>query len=162
MGKEVVIIGLYDFVVKTHDGSTKQLKDYQGSVVLVVNTASRCGYTPQYAGLQDLDTQYGDSGLKVLAFPCNQFGQQEPGTNEDIQAFCQVNYGVKFPVFAKIDVNGDNADPLYQYLTGLEPAQPIQWNFTKFLFGRDGRFIGRYEPKVTPREMTKHIEAALG
>jgi len=157
----VIIIGLYDYTVKAHNGDSKSLKDYQGAVVLVVNTASRCGYTPQYAGLQELDAQYGDEGLKVIAFPCNQFGQQEPGTNEDIQDFCQVNYGVKFPVFAKIDVNGESADPLYQYLTTLEPAQPIHWNFTKFLFDRDGLFIGRFESKVTPAEMTKDIEAAL-
>ncbi len=157
----MVIISVHDFSVKTANGEIKNLKDYQGSVILVVNTASRCGYTPQYTGLQELDTQYADQGLKVLGFPCNQFGQQEPGTNEDIQAFCQVNYGVKFPVFAKIDVNGEHADPLYQYLTALEPAAPIRWNFTKFLFDRDGKFLGRYDSKVTPAELAAPIEAAL-
>jgi glutathione peroxidase len=153
--------GVYDFSVTDHQGQERSLKDYAGSVLLIVNTASKCGLTPQYEGLQALYTQYGDKGLQVLAFPCNQFGEQEPGTNAEIQAFCQTNYGVTFPVFSKIDVNGETAHPLYQYLTGLAEPGPIQWNFTKFLFDRDGQFVARFEPRVPPAELVPAIEDVL-
>jgi glutathione peroxidase len=139
---------VYDFSVRTHDGRDQSLGDYAGSVLLVVNTASQCGLTPQYSGLQTLHAEYEGRGLRVLAFPCNQFGRQEPGDDDAIQTFCETNYGVTFPVFSKIDVNGDTAHPLYRYLTGLGEPSPIQWNFTKFLFDREGRFVQRFEPPV--------------
>ena len=150
------------------DGETIELDSYRGSVVLVVNVASRCGNTPQYAGLQDLHEKYADKGLAVLGFPCNQFGGQEPGSESDIKVFCEKNYGVDFPMFSKIDVNGESAVPLYRYLTSdeapLDDKGNVGWNFEKFLIDRDGKVIARFRSKVQPTstELIEAIEAALG
>ncbi len=156
---------LYDFEVTRIDGQTVPLADYRGQVLLIVNTASACGFTPQFAGLQSLHTTYGDRGLVVLGFPCNQFGHQDPGSNETIGQFCQRNYGVSFPMMAKIEVNGDGASPLYRWLTAQAPGvlgtRAIKWNFTKFLVGRDGQVIRRYAPTDTPAKLAGDIEAAL-
>jgi glutathione peroxidase len=156
---------LYDFEVTRIDGQRVSLAQFRGQVMLIVNTASACGFTPQFAGLQALHTTYGERGLAVLGFPCNQFGRQDPGSNESIGQFCQRNYGVSFPMMAKIDVNGDGAAPLYQWLTeqapGLLGTRAIKWNFTKFLVGRDGRVIRRYAPTDKPAKLARDIEAAL-
>ncbi len=156
---------LADFSAPTLSGEERDLADYAGKVVLVVNTASKCGFTPQYAGLEQLWTDLGDEGLVVLGFPCNQFGSQEPGEADEIEEFCQVNYGVTFPMFAKVDVNGDAAHPLFEWLksekTGLLGGR-IKWNFTKFLVGRDGRVIDRYAPNTDPADLADDIRAALG
>jgi len=156
---------VHDFEARRIDGKTVPLKDYQGKVLLIVNTASACGFTPQFGGLEQLHQAYGDKGLVVLGFPCNQFGAQDPGSNEEIAGFCQLNYGVSFPMMAKIDVNGPNADPLYRWATaeapGLLGSKAIKWNFTKFLIGKDGRVIRRYAPTEAPAALTKDIEAAL-
>ena len=155
---------LADFHATTLDGQDRDLGDYVGDVVLVVNTASRCGLTPQYEGLQQLYDDYADQGLVVLGFPCDQFGHQEPGTEEEIGAFCQQNYGVSFPMFAKIDVNGDDTHPLYVWLkhkkSGALGAN-IKWNFTKFLIGRDGRVLKRFGSTKEPEKLRPQIEAAL-
>jgi glutathione peroxidase len=146
------------------DGRAEALDVYEGRVVLVVNTASRCGFTPQLAGLEALWREYGDRGFVVLGFPCNQFGNQEPGDSDQIGAFCERNYGVSFPMFAKIDVNGEGAHPLYQWLRqerGGLLGSAIKWNFTKFLLGRDGRVLQRYAPVVKPERLRPDIEAAL-
>jgi glutathione peroxidase len=156
---------IYAFQARQIDGKTVPLKDYEGKVLLIVNTASACGFTPQFAGLEELHKTYGSKGLSVLGFPCNQFGAQDPGSNDEIAKFCQVNYGVSFPMMAKIDVNGPSADPLYQWLTaeapGLLGSTAIKWNFTKFLVGKDGRVITRYASATTPAALSKDIEAAL-
>lgn len=155
---------VYDFTVTTMMGLPKSLRDYEGKVLLIVNTASRCGFTPQFAGLQALYEQYRDQGLEILGFPCNQFMNQDPGSNEEIQNFCRLNYGVTFPMFAKIDVNGPHADPLYKYLTQQTKGflgGAIKWNFTKFLVDRHGRVIKRYAPTVEPADLAADIEAAL-
>jgi len=157
-------MSVYTFEASDARGSIVALSAYQGKVVLIVNTASQCGLTPQYAGLQELYTSYKDKGLEILAFPCDQFGHQEPGTNDEIQQFCQVNYGVTFPVFAKIEVNGPGAHPLYQNLTAQKqsPNGPaIQWNFTKFLIDRAGNLVERFEPTVKPAELAPTIEQLL-
>jgi glutathione peroxidase len=160
--------GALNFEVKSIDGDAVKLADYQGKVVLVVNVASRCGLTSQYAGLQDLFEKYKDKGLVVLGFPCNQFGSQEPGTESDIKQFCSTKYNVTFPMFSKVDVNGADAAPFYKYLTSqqTEPAGDgkISWNFEKFLIGRDGKVINRFSPRVSPTdaELVKAIEAELG
>ena len=155
----------YDFQATGIDGKTVPLKQFEGKPMLIVNTASACGFTPQFAGLQELHRQYGPRGLVVLGFPCNQFGSQDPGSNEEIAGFCQVNYGVTFPMMAKIDVNGAQAHPLYRWLTaeapGLLGSKAIKWNFTKFLVGKDGRVIKRYAPQDKPEDLAKDIEAAL-
>ena len=155
---------LSDFTATTLDGREQQLSDYAGQVVLVVNTASACGFTPQYAGLEQLYTELRDEGFVVLGFPCNQFGAQESGTEAEIAEFCQVNYGVTFPMFAKVDVNGDEAHPLFTWLksekTGLLGGK-IKWNFTKFLVGRDGRVLDRYAPNTEPKDIADDIRAAL-
>jgi glutathione peroxidase len=147
------------------DGAELALSTLTGQVVLIVNTASACGFTPQFAGLQTLHDTYGARGLAVLGFPCNQFGGQDPGSPEQIQSFCQLNYGVTFPMMAKVCVNGDQADPLFRWLKaeapGLLGSQAIKWNFTKFLVGRDGRVIRRYAPQDTPSKLARDIEAAL-
>ncbi len=157
--------GLTDFEVTTLDGQTLRLADLAGRVLLVVNTASACGFTPQYAGLQALHERHGAQGLTVLGFPCNQFGAQEPGDAAQIGAFCERHYGVGFPMMAKVDVNGANAAPLFRWLKGQAPgllgSQAIKWNFTKFLIGRDGRVIRRYAPQHKPENLAKDIEAAL-
>ena len=155
---------VYDFKVTDAQGAEKPLADYQGKVLLIVNVASKCGNTPQYAGLQDLYTTYRERGLEILGFPCDQFGHQEPGTNEEIQQFCQLNYGVTFPVFARIEVNGDGAHPLYKYLRSEKESakgSSIQWNFEKFLVDRDGNVVDRLDPKVQPAEVIPAIEKLL-
>ncbi|HMN67578.1 MAG TPA: glutathione peroxidase [Bdellovibrionales bacterium] len=156
---------LHDFKVKTPDNTEQSLERYKGKVVLVVNVASKCGYTPQYEELEKIYETYKDKGFVILGFPCNQFGGQEPGTNEEIQKFCKVNFGVTFPVMAKIEVNGDGAIPLYKWLKSSAPGvlgtEAIKWNFTKFLIGKDGKVIARYSPQTKPSEISKEIEKAL-
>lgn len=154
-----------DFSATALSGAEQDLSEYAGSVVLVVNTASKCGFTPQYAGLEKLYTEFADDGFTVLGFPCNQFAAQEPGTAEDIGEFCQVNYGVTFPMFDKVDVNGADAHPLFTWMkketSGLMGGA-VKWNFTKFLIGRDGRVIRRYSPTTEPEAIADDIRAALG
>ena len=156
---------IYDFDAQTIDGRTVPLRQYEGKPLLIVNTASACGFTPQFGGLEKLHQAYGARGLVVLGFPCNQFGSQDPGSNDEIARFCQLNYGVSFPMMAKIDVNGAGAAPLYQWLTaeapGLLGSKAIKWNFTKFLVGKDGRVIKRYAPQDAPEKLSKDIEEAL-
>jgi glutathione peroxidase len=156
---------LYDFEARRMDGQTVPLSSFKGKALLIVNTASACGYTPQFGGLEELHRTYGGKGLVVLGFPCNQFGAQDPGSNEEIAQFCQLNYGVSFPMMAKIDVNGAKADPLYRWLTSEAPgilgSKGIKWNFTKFLVGKDGHVIKRYAPADAPAALAKDIEAAL-
>ena len=156
---------IYDFEVKGIDGNAVQLDAYRGQVVLIVNVASRCGFTPQYTELEALYQQYREQGLVILGFPCNQFGQQEPGDETEIKSFCSLNFGVTFPLFAKVDVNGPAADPLYQYLTrarrGLLGTRRIKWNFTKFLVDRQGTVVGRYSPLVKPAKLAGRIQALL-
>lgn len=156
---------IYDFSADTMSGSRQSLADYQGKVLLIVNTASKCGFTPQFDGLEKLYQQYESQGLVVLGFPCNQFASQDPGSNEEIQQFCQLNYGVSFPMFAKIDVKGKDAHPLFQYLTkeakGILGSEAIKWNFTKFLIGKDGQVIDRYAPTTKPESIAQDIERAL-
>lgn len=155
----------YDFSARDIHGKKVPLKKFKGKVLLIVNTASHCGFTPQYKGLQALHEQYCSRGLVVLGFPCNQFGGQEPGNEEEIASFCEMNYGVTFPLMSKIDVNGANAHPLYQWLCerapGLFGSKDIKWNFTKFLIGRDGQPIKRYAPQETPQSLASDIETAL-
>ena len=156
---------LSDFKATRLDGTEEDLASYDGKVVLVVNTASECGFTPQYEGLEKLYEQYADQGLVVLGFPCNQFGGQEPGGAEEIGAFCQKNYGVTFPMFDKVDVNGDDAHPLFQWLQeekGGLIGSKIKWNFTKFLINRDGEVVDRFGPTTKPEKLTKDIEQQLG
>ena len=146
------------------DGQPVSMADYEGKVVLVVNTASRCGFTPQYGGLEALYKKYADRGLVVLGFPCNQFGKQEPGNANDIAQICRVNYGVSFPMFSKVEVNGSAAHPLFRYLKKALPGLPgerIKWNFTKFLIGRDGKPLKRFAPFTTPEKMEASVVAAL-
>lgn len=156
---------IYDFEARSIDGRTVSLAGYRGKVLLIVNTASACGFTPQFAGLQSLWQAYGERGLAVLGFPSNEFGGQDPGSNDEIASFCQLNYGVSFPMMAKVEVNGAGAHPLYRWLTGeakgLLGTRAIKWNFTKFLVGRDGRVLGRYAPTDKPESLTRDIEAAL-
>jgi len=159
---------IYDFSEKTIDGKAKSLRDYEGKVVLIVNVASKCGLTPQYAKLEGLHETYGPRGFAVLGFPANEFGAQEPGTNAEIAAFCTTNYGVKFDMFSKVKVKGPGIDPLFEHLTSAASnpafAGDIQWNFNKFLIGRDGKTIARFEPRVEPdsAEVKAAIETALG
>ena len=155
---------LSDFTAQTIDGREQDLSEYAGKVVLVVNTASQCGFTPQFGGLERLWDEYADQGFVVLGFPCNQFGNQDPGSADEIGEFCQANYGVTFPMFDKVDVNGDDAHPLFQWLKaekGGLGGEKIKWNFTKFLIGRDGRVIKRIGSTTKPEKMTGRIEAAL-
>jgi len=156
---------IYDFEALAIDGQPVALSAHKGQVMLIVNTASACGFTPQFAGLEQLHQSYAAQGLTVLGFPCNQFGSQDPGSNEDIGAFCQRNYGVSFTMMEKIKVNGDGAHPLYQWLTAEAPgilgSKAIKWNFTKFLVGKDGRVINRYAPQDAPQKIAQDIEAAL-
>ncbi|KQW59512.1 glutathione peroxidase [Variovorax sp. Root411] len=156
---------VYDFEANQINGKPVKLSAFKGKVLLIVNTASKCGFTPQFAGLEALHEKYAGQGLAVLGFPSNQFGAQDPGTNEEIGAFCTTNYGVSFPMMEKIDVNGSNAAPLYQWLTkekpGLLGSTAIKWNFTKFLIGRDGTVLKRYAPLDTPASLTRDVEAAL-
>jgi glutathione peroxidase len=161
----VAMTTLYDFTVDDIHGKPVRLDRYKGKVVLVVNTASECGFTPQYKGLEALYEKYKDRGLEVLGFPCNQFGAQEPGTADEIVSFCELNYGVTFPLFAKIDVNGEHAAPVYDYLKSAKPGllgtEAIKWNFTKFLVGRGGKVIARFAPNDTPESIAGDIEKAL-
>ena len=156
---------VYDFDALQIDGKSVPLSKFKGKVMLIVNTASACGFTPQFAGLEELHQTYGKQGLVVLGFPCNQFGAQDAGSNGEIAEFCQLNYGVSFPMMAKIDVNGPEAHPLYQWLAaeapGLLGSRAIKWTFTKFLVGKDGTVLKRYAPTDTPASMTRDIEAAL-
>ena len=156
---------VYDFKAEKLEGGEQSLSEYEGKVLLIVNTASKCGFTPQFDGLEKVFEKYKDQGLVVLGFPCNQFASQDPASNSEIGEFCQRNYGVSFPMFAKIDVNGSNAHPLYKYLTkeakGLLGTEAVKWNFTKFLVGRDGNVIDRYATATKPEAMTKDIEKAL-
>jgi len=178
---------IYDFTAIANDGSEVNFADYKGKVLLVVNTASKCGFTPQYDGLEALYKKYQDKGFVVIGFPCDQFGHQEPGTNEQIAEFCRINHGVTFPLMEKIDVNGENAHPLFQWLYSQKPFEgfgdsdtgifmdkmlsgrnpeyasnpDIKWNFTKFLIDRKGRVVARFEPVVTPEELEPAIEAKL-
>lgn len=155
---------IYDLTVKAQDGSDVPLSDYKGKVLLIVNTATGCGFTPQYDGLQDLYEKYGERGLEILDFPCNQFGNQAPGSDEEITDFCQSRYGVTFRQFKKIEVNGKNEDPLYTYLKSREKGimgSNIKWNFTKFLVDREGNIIGRFAPTVTPEKLEEHIKPLL-
>jgi glutathione peroxidase len=156
---------LYDFEALSIDGQPVSLDKYRGQPLLIVNTASACGFTPQFGGLEKLHQTYGDRGLVVLGFPCNQFGSQDAGTNAEIATFCQRNFGVSFPMMSKIEVNGAQAHPLYQWLSaeapGLLGSKAIKWNFTKFLVGKDGRVIKRYAPQDAPEKLAKDIEGAL-
>jgi len=156
---------VYDFTCKTPGGEDRPLAEFKGKVLLVVNTASKCGFTPQFKGLEEMYEKYRDRGLEILGFPCNQFGKQDPGSNEEIMEFCQLNYGVSFPMFGKIEVNGDGADPLYKHLKeqapGLLGSEGIKWNFTKFLVDADGNVVKRYAPKDKPAAIEKDIEALL-
>lgn len=156
---------IYSFNVKTIDDKSISLEDYKGQLLLIVNTASQCGFTPQYAGLESLYQSLQDQGFTVLGFPCNQFGQQEPGTSQEIAGFCDTHYSISFPLFEKVDVNGQNAHPLFNYLKSAAPgilgSQSIKWNFTKFLVSRDGVAIKRYPSLVTPGMIQKDLEKYL-
>ncbi|NCN85567.1 MAG: glutathione peroxidase [Sphingomonadales bacterium] len=153
-----------EFQVKQADGSDLDLSKHKGKVLLIVNTASKCGFTPQYEGLEKLHQEYEDKGLEILAFPCNQFGNQEPGDADEIRNFCSLNYDVSFPLMGKIEVNGNDADPLWKYLksekSGLLGSR-IKWNFTKFLVDRDGNVVARFGPAVKPEQLKSEIEALL-
>lgn len=156
---------IYSFSARTLGGEEVSLERYQGKVLLIVNTASECGFTPQYAGLEQLYKRFKDRGFAVLGFPCNQFGKQEPGSEAEIGAFCEKNYGVDFPMFSKIDVNGDNTHPLYKFLKESAPGvlgtEMIKWNFTKFLINRDGTVAQRYAPQTKPEDIAADIEKLL-
>ncbi|UTA47326.1 glutathione peroxidase [Simiduia sp. 21SJ11W-1] len=156
---------LYSFKANSLAGEEQSLEGLKGKVVLIVNTASKCGFTPQYQGLEALYKEYKDQGFEVLGFPCNQFGKQEPGDSGEISEFCELNYGVTFPLYEKVDVNGDDAHPLFSWLKSAAPGvfgtEAIKWNFTKFLVGKDGRVLKRYAPKDKPEALAKDIEAAL-
>ena len=156
---------IHDFEALSIDGKPVSLAQFKGKAMLIVNTASACGFTPQFGGLEKLHKTYGARGLVVLGFPCNQFGSQDPGSNDEIASFCQLNFGVSFPMMEKINVNGTDAHPLYQWLTaeapGLLGSKAIKWNFTKFLVGKDGRVIKRYAPQDAPEKLAADIEAAV-
>ena len=156
---------LYDFSVNDNANNAVSLDNFKGKILLIVNTASKCGFTPQYEGLENLQKKYEEKGFSVLAFPCNQFGNQEPGNNNEIQEFCSLNFQTSFPVMSKIDVNGKNADPLFNYLKsekkGLLGSKGIKWNFTKFLVDQNGEVIKRYSPNTEPKDIAKDIENLL-
>jgi glutathione peroxidase len=163
--QEVVVMSIYQFTVNSLAGEPVSLERYKGKVVLVVNTASKCGLTPQYEGLEALYKEMKDEGLEILGFPCNQFGKQEPGSSEEIASFCLKNYGVSFPMFEKVDVNGDTAHPLYKFLRtealGLLGSEAIKWNFTKFLVDKEGRVVERYAPTTPPDKLKNQIRKLL-
>lgn len=156
---------VYAFKGVNMQGKEVALSDYQGKVLLIVNTASKCGFTPQFKGLESLYQQYRDKGLEILGFPCNQFGHQDPGSNDEISQFCELNYGVTFPMFQKVDVNGDSAHPLFKFLKtqapGLLGTQAIKWNFTKFLVDKNGKVVDRYAPTDTPEKIAKDVARLL-
>lgn len=156
----------YDFSATTLDGDEQPLKDYKGKALLIVNVASKCGFTPQYTGLEALYRKYKDEGLVVLGFPCDQFGHQEPGDADEIRSFCSTSYDVSFPMFAKIDVNGDKAHPLYKWLksekSGFLGTEAVKWNFTKFLVNREGEVVRRYAPTDTPEKIDRDLGGVLG
>jgi len=156
---------VYDFTVKNINGEDVSLGDYQGKALLIVNTASKCGFTPQYKGLENLYQEHKDSGLEVLGFPCNQFGKQEPGSDEEIASFCDLTFKVTFPMFSKVEVNGDDASPLFDYLKteapGVFGSKKIKWNFTKFLINRDGKVVKRFAPKDKPENIESEVKAIL-
>ena len=156
---------IYDFSAKDIDGNEQKLDAYRGKTMLIVNVASKCGFTPQYEGLEAMYRKFKGQGLVVLGFPCDQFGHQEPGTNEEIQQFCDLNYNVSFPMFAKVDVKGEHAHPLFTYLTeqapGLLGSKGIKWNFTKFLVNRQGEVVKRYAPQTAPKDIQKDIKELL-
>lgn len=156
---------VYDFSARDIKGQETSLEEYRGKVLLIVNTASKCGFTPQLEGLQSLYSELGERGLEVLGFPCNQFLNQDPGNDDDISQFCSLNYGVDFPMFSKIEVNGSGTHPLYQFLKkeakGLMGSEKVKWNFTKFLVGRDGQVIRRYPPTAKPEDIRRDIEKLL-
>lgn len=158
-------MSIYSFDVKKIDGTNALLNDYKGKVLLIVNTASKCGFTPQYKELQALYEKYKDQGFEILGFPCNQFMNQEPGTESEIQSFCQLNYGVSFQMFAKVNVNGKDAHPLFTYLTEQAPGilgmKAVKWNFTKFLVDRNGKVVDRFAPSTNPKELEEDIEKML-
>jgi len=157
-------MSIYDFSAKLNNGSDQSLAAYKGKVLLIVNTASQCGFTPQYKGLQELYAKFHAQGLEVLGFPCDQFGHQEPDSDEEIASFCEANYGVTFPLFSKIEVNGDNADPLYKWLKSEKGGllgDKIKWNFTKFLVDKQGTVVERFAPTTTPEIIAADIEREL-
>lgn len=158
-------MSVYDFTAALPGGKNLNLADYKGKVLLVVNTASKCGFTPQYEGLEALHRKYSDQGFEVIAYPCNQFGAQEPGDEDEIKNFCSLTYDVTFPLMAKVDVNGDNADPLWAYMkdqqAGLLGSRGIKWNFTKFLINKNGEVVARHGPQVKPEALAKDIEKLL-
>ena len=158
-------MSVYDFTVKKPDGSVQKLSDFAGGPILIVNTASKCGFTPQYKGLEALHRKYADKGLPILGFPCNQFGAQEPGDAEEIKSFCSLNYDVTFPLMAKVEVNGDGADPLFNHLKSEKPGllgtKGIKWNFTKFLIDKSGKVVGRYAPTDKPESLEADIQKLL-
>jgi len=158
-------MSIYKFSAENYKGETVSLADYKDKVVLIVNTASNCGFTPQYKGLQELYAKYQDKGFEVLAFPCNQFKQQEKGSNEEIKSFCDLHFNISFPLFGKIDVNGDNAHPLYKYIKseapGLLGSEKVKWNFTKFLVNRQGEVVKRFSSFTKPTALTRDIENLL-
>lgn len=156
---------LYDYQATLNNGQEVKFEEYKNKVLLIVNTASKCGFTPQYEGLQSIYTKYKDQGLEVLGFPCDQFGHQEPGSDSEIEQFCSLKFNVDFPLFKKIDVNGNNASPLYEFLKtaapGLLGSKGIKWNFTKFLVDKDGKVVSRYAPTTKPQDIAGDIEALL-
>ncbi|WP_369899903.1 glutathione peroxidase [Bacillus manliponensis] len=156
---------VYNFLAKTITGEEVSLRKYEGKALVIVNVASKCGFTPQYKGLQALYEKYETEGLEILGFPCNQFGAQEPGNEEEITSFCELNFGVTFPMFAKVDVNGKNAHPLFTYLTEQAPGilgmKAVKWNFTKFLVDSEGNVVNRFAPQTKPEELEKEIEKLL-
>lgn len=157
---------LHEIKAKNNKGQDVDLSQYKGKAVMIVNVASKCGFTPQYDGLEEVYQKYKDKGLVILGFPCNQFGAQEPGNNDEIESFCKLNHGVTFPLMDKVDVNGDNTAPVYEFLKssapGLLGTEAIKWNFTKFLVGKDGKVLERYAPQTKPQDLVKDIEKALG
>ncbi|MBY7142312.1 glutathione peroxidase [Virgibacillus sp. NKC19-3] len=157
-------MNIYDFSVKTMQGDEKSMADYKGKTLLIVNTASQCGFTPQFEGLQNVYDKYKDQDFEILGFPCNQFNNQDPGSDEEISQFCERNYGVSFPMFSKVDVKGENAHPLFKYLTTEEKGiltKDIKWNFTKFLIDKNGEVIDRFAPQTKPENLVKDIERAV-
>ena len=155
---------VFDFTVQNAAGADRPLDEFKGQVLLIVNTASKCGFTPQFAGLEELYEKYKDKGVSVIGFPCNQFGKQDPGSNDEIQEFCQLNYGVSFPMMGKIEVNGSGADPLFKHLKDEAPGlltKNIKWNFTKFLVNTDGQVVKRYAPTTKPAEIEQDIDELL-